>query len=61
MCNHVYSAKHMADMGRLIRVACYFSNFVDIRGRRTGCDFLDLADGVGLFPSLDTREGLCRM
>jgi hypothetical protein len=48
-------------MGRLSRVACYFSSFVDIRGRRTGCDFLDLSDGVGLSPSLGTRGGICKM
>jgi hypothetical protein len=24
MCNHVNSAKHMAEMGRLSQVACYF-------------------------------------
>jgi hypothetical protein len=34
---------------------------VDVRGRRTGCDFLDLGDGVGLSPSHDTRGGFCRM
>jgi hypothetical protein len=36
-------------------------SFADIRGRRIGCDFLDLGDGVGLSPSLGTRGGLCRM
>jgi hypothetical protein len=56
----VNCAKHMADMGRLSQVACYFPNFVDIRGR-TGCDFLDLGDGVGLSPSHGTRRGFCRM
>jgi hypothetical protein len=34
-----------------------FSSFTDIRGRRIGCDFLDLGDGVGLSPSLGTRGG----
>jgi hypothetical protein len=48
-------------MGMLSSVACYFSSFADIRGRRTGCDFLDLGDGVGLSPSLSTRGGLCRV
>jgi hypothetical protein len=38
-----------------------FPSFVDIRGRRIGCDFLDLGDGVGLSPSLGTRGGLRRM
>jgi hypothetical protein len=51
----------MANMGRLIGVTCCFSSFVDIWGRRIGCDFLDLGDGVGLSPSLGTRGGLCRM
>jgi hypothetical protein len=40
----VNHAKHMADMGRLSQVACYFPSFVDVRCRRTGCDFLDLGD-----------------
>jgi hypothetical protein len=31
MCNHVNSAKHMADMGRLGQVACYFPSFADVR------------------------------
>jgi hypothetical protein len=57
----VNPAKHMADMGRLSQVACYFSNFTDVRGRRTGCDFPDLGDGVGLSPSHDTRGGFYRM
>jgi hypothetical protein len=39
----------------------HVTSFADIRGRRTGCDFLDLGDGVGLSPSLGTRGGLCRM
>jgi hypothetical protein len=30
-------------------------------GRRTGCDCLDLGNGVGLSPSLGTRGGLCRI
>jgi hypothetical protein len=42
-------------MGRLSQVACYFPSFVDVQGRRTGCDFLDLGDGVGLSPSHGTR------
>jgi hypothetical protein len=54
-------AKHRADMGRLSQVAYYFSSFADVRGRRTGCDFLDLGDGVGLSPSHGTRGGFCRM
>jgi hypothetical protein len=45
----------------LIWVACCFSSFADIQGRRTGCDFLDLGDGVSLSPNLGTRGGLCRM
>jgi hypothetical protein len=57
----VNSTKHRADMGRLSQVACYFSSFVDVRGRRTGCDFLDLDDAVGLSPSHGTRGGFCRM
>jgi hypothetical protein len=57
----VNSAKNRADMGRLSQVACYFPSFADVRGRRTGCDFLDLGDGVGLSPSHGTRGGFCRM
>jgi hypothetical protein len=57
----VNPAKHMADMGRLSQVACYFSNFTDVRGRRIGCDFPDLGDGVGLSPSHGTRGGFYRM
>jgi hypothetical protein len=57
----VNRAKHMADMGRVSLVACYFSSFVDVLGRETGCDFLDLGDGVGLSPSHGTRGGFCRM
>jgi hypothetical protein len=53
----VNRAKHMTDMGRLSQVACYFSSFTDVRDRRTGCDFLDLGDGVGLSPSHSTRGG----
>jgi hypothetical protein len=53
--------KHKADMGRLSLVACYFPSFVDVRGRGTGCDFLDLGDGVGLSPSHGIRGGFCRM
>jgi hypothetical protein len=44
----VNRTKHRADMGRLSQVACYFPSFVDAQGKRTGCDFLDLGDGVGL-------------
>jgi hypothetical protein len=61
MCNHVNSVKHRADMGRLSQVACYFPSFTDVQGRRTGYDFLDLGDGVGLSPSHGTRGGFCRM
>jgi hypothetical protein len=57
----VNHAKHRADMGRLSQVACYFSSFADVRCRRTGCDFLDLGDGVGLSLSHGTRGGFCRM
>jgi hypothetical protein len=57
----VNRAKHRAGMGRLSQVACYFLSFMDVRGRRTGCDFLDLDDGVSLSPSHGTRGGLCRM
>jgi hypothetical protein len=60
-CNHVNRTKHMTDICRLSRVACCFSSFADIRSRRTGCDFLDLGDGVDLSASLGTRGGLCRM
>jgi hypothetical protein len=61
MYNHVNRAKHKADMGRLILSACYFPNFADVQGRRTGCDFLDLGDGVVLSPSHGTRGAFCRM
>jgi hypothetical protein len=54
-------AKHRADMGRLSLVAYYFPSFMDVWGRGTGCDFLDLGDGVGLSPSHLTRGGFCRM
>jgi hypothetical protein len=47
-------------MGRISGVTCCFSSFVDIQGRRTGCDFLDLGDEVGLSPSLGTIGGLYR-
>jgi hypothetical protein len=57
----VNSAKHRADMGRLSQVACYFPGFTDVRRRRTGCDFLDLGDGVGLSSSHGTRGGFYRM
>jgi hypothetical protein len=57
----VKCAKHRADMGRLSQVACYFPSFADVQGRRTGCDFLDLGDGVGLSPRHGTRGGICRM
>jgi hypothetical protein len=56
--NHV---KHRTDMGRLSLVVCYFLSFADVQGRMTGCDFLDLGDGVGLSPSHGTRGGFCRM
>jgi hypothetical protein len=54
----VNRAKHMADMGMLSLVACYFPSFTNVRGRGTGYDFLDLGDGVGLSPSHGTRGGL---
>jgi hypothetical protein len=57
----VNRAKHNADMGRLSQVTCYFPSFMDVRGRRTGCDFLDLGDGVGLSLSHGTRGVFCRM
>jgi hypothetical protein len=57
----VNSGKHRANMGRLSEVTCCFPSFADIRSRRTGYDFLELGDGVGLSPSLGTRGGLCRM
>jgi hypothetical protein len=57
----VNRTEHRADMGRLSQVACYSPSFTDVRGRRTGCDFLDLGVGVGLSPSHDTRGGFCRM
>jgi hypothetical protein len=57
----VNSAKHKADMGRPSQVAWYFPSFTDVRGRRTGCDFLDLGDGVGLSPTHGTRGGFYRM
>jgi hypothetical protein len=55
MCNQVNRAKHKANMGRLSQVACYFPSFTDVQGRRTGCDFLDLGDGVDLSPSHGSR------
>jgi hypothetical protein len=57
----VNSAEHRADMGRLSQVACYFPSFADVQGRRTGCDFLDLGNGVDLSPSHGTRGGFYRM
>jgi hypothetical protein len=57
----VNRAKHKADMGSLSQVGCYFPSFNDVRGRRIGCDFLDLGDGVGLPSSHGTRGGFCRM
>jgi hypothetical protein len=53
--------KHRANMGRLSQVAYYFPSFVDVQGRRTGCNFLDLGDAVALSPSHGTRGGFCRM
>jgi hypothetical protein len=50
-CNHVNRVKHRADMGRLSQVACYFSSFTDVWGRRKGwCN-----------PNLGTKGGFCRM
>jgi hypothetical protein len=57
----VNCAKHKANMGRLSQIACYFLSFADVQGRRTGCDFVDLGDGVGFSPSHGTRGGFCRM
>jgi hypothetical protein len=57
----VNRAKHKADMGRLSQVACYFPSFIDVWGRRIGCDFLDLGNGVDLSPSHGTRRGFYRM
>jgi hypothetical protein len=57
----VNRVKHMAHMGRLSLVTCYFPSFADVQGRGTGCDFLDLGDGAGLSPSHGTRGGFCRM
>jgi hypothetical protein len=57
----VNNANHKANMGRLSEVACYFPSFVNVRGRRSGCEFLDLGDGVGLSPSHGTRGGFCWM
>jgi hypothetical protein len=34
---------------------------MDIHGRRTRCNFLDLGDEVCLSPSLGTRGGFYRM
>jgi hypothetical protein len=59
MCNNVNCAKHKVDIGRLSQVACYFPSFTNARGRRAGCDFLDLGDVVGLSPSHSTRGGFC--
>jgi hypothetical protein len=57
----VNRAKHRADMGRLSLVVYYFPSFMDVQGRGTGSDFLDLGDGVGLSPSHGTRGGFYRM
>jgi hypothetical protein len=57
----VNNVKHMADLGRISQVACCFPSFTEVRGRRIGCDFLELGDGVGLSPSRGTRGGFCRM
>jgi hypothetical protein len=57
----VNRTKHRADMGRLSLVACYFPSFADVRGRGTGCDFLDLGDGVSLSHSHGTRGDFCKM
>jgi hypothetical protein len=57
----VNRAKNMADMGRLSQVACYFPSFVNVQGRKTGYDFLDLGDGVSLSPSHGTTGGFCSM
>jgi hypothetical protein len=57
----VNRAKHRADMGRLSLVVYYFPSFADVRGRGTGCDFLNLGDRVGLSPSHSTRGGFCKM
>jgi hypothetical protein len=61
MCNNVNRTKHRANMGRLSQVACYFPSFANVQGRRTGCDFLDLGDGVGVSPSHGTRGSFCMM
>jgi hypothetical protein len=53
--------KDRADMGWLSQVACYFPSFTNVQGRRIGCDFLNLGDGVGLSPSHGIRGGFCRM
>jgi hypothetical protein len=45
----------------LVEYHAIFFSFADIHGRRTGCDFLDLGDGVGLSPNLGIRGGLYRM
>jgi hypothetical protein len=47
----------MTDMGRLSQVACYFPNFVDVQGRRIGCDFLDLVMEC-VYPLAMAEEGL---
>jgi hypothetical protein len=57
----VNTAKHMVDMGRLSEATYCFLSFVDIQGRRTGCDFLNLGNGVSLSSILGIRGGLCRM
>jgi hypothetical protein len=57
----VNRAKHRADMGRHSQVACSFPSLTDVRSRRTGCDFLNLGDGVGLSRSHGIRGGFCRM
>jgi hypothetical protein len=52
----VNRAEHRADMGRLSHVTFYFPSFVDVRGRRTRRDFLDLGDGVGFLLAM-AQEG----
>jgi hypothetical protein len=60
MCNHVNHAKHMADMGRLSQVTCYFPSFVDVRAERKDGVMPTLGDGW-CNPNIGTRGGFCRM
>jgi hypothetical protein len=56
----VNRAKHMADMGRLSQVACYFPSFADVQGEGKDSVIPTLGDGW-CNPNLGRRGGFCRM